>query len=610
MHILIIINLIMPLIISFRFYNRIVKKPYFYSYKISGAELLIKKFEQNNITTVFAYPGGANLVLFDALYNSSIKVITNRHEQFGGYAAEGYAKSSNTIGVIITTSGPGLTNIITPLQDALSDGIPILAISGQVSNDKLGTSAFQECNATAITKTCVKYNKLISNISELEQSFDRSIQIALSDRKGPVHLDICSNVFSEKTYLINKNKKVVNFNYYYDRSIDLYKIDLIYKLILQSKKPVLIVGNGCKYNYKEVRKFINKFNLPTTTTLHGLGIVDENDYKSLKMCGMHGSYAANMAIQNADLIIGIGNRFDDRTIGNKNLYGINAKKNYGIIHIDSCSNKIDEVNKIISPNISVNIESDEFFNIINQKPNKFASIHSWYNKISIWKNKHSLNKYSNTNTSLSIPFICQKLSYELHKNNKRFIITTGVGVHQMQVAQYFTWTHPNSIITSGSQGTMGVGLPFALGAKLAQEKIKNKDIENKDIENKDIEVICIDGDGSFMMSCQELQTLSEYNIKIKILIMDNNNLQMVSNWQEKFYSKRYSSSKLTNPDFVKLSEAMGTKAITCDNIEYLDSTINYIINTNNSLLVHFKINNVDCLPFVPPNNALDNMIIK
>jgi acetolactate synthase-1/2/3 large subunit len=557
---------------------------------INGADYLIKKFKQYDINTVFAYPGGANLKLIDTLYKSDIKTIINRHEQFSGFSAEGYSKSSNKLGCVITTSGPGLTNIITPLQDSYSDGVPLLAISAQVDSNKLGSSAFQECDAITLTKACTKYNKLITNIFELDHYFDLIINLALTntERKGPVHLDICSNVFNERMYIDEDDfilyKQENKFNFNNDNVIP------IYNAIINAKNPVLIVGQGCIKDYKKIRKFINKFNLPTTTTLHGLGIIDENDKKSLKMLGMHGSYAANNAIQQSDLIIGLGYRFDDRTIGNVNLYGLNAKNNLGIIHIDISKEKINEVKKIINPKYSLQMDCEQFID----KMFKFSS----NSKLDNNKNKKwidhlqqlKINYPFKVNKGMNIPYIIQQLSNILIKD---YLICTGIGIHQMNTAQYFTWRFPKTLLTSGSQGSMGSCLGFGIGAQLA---------------NPDKKIICIDGDGSFMMSCNDLMTIVEYNLPIKIFIMDNENLGMVTNWQDQFYNKNRAFSSLKNPDFCKLGESMGIKSIKCDNEQDIEKCLKEI-NSNEPLIIHFKVSQDKCLPFVSPGNALDNMII-
>ena len=552
---------------------------------------------------MFGYPGGSNLKLFDQLYNDT-DILVNRHEQFSGYSAEGYSKSSkNNIGVVITTSGPGLTNIITPLQDATSDGVALLAISGQVDKTKLKTSAFQECDAISITSSCVKYNKLITNILELEYELEKAFKIATTNRKGAVHLDICSNVFNdiiEDNHIIeydeSTTKIAFDINIHNDIVDKFFMLNNIKNALIKSKKPVIIVGQGCIECFQEIRNFCDINNIPVCTTLHGLGLIDETSLYSLGMVGMHGNYAANMAVQQSDFILGIGYRFDDRTTGHLDYYGINARNHYGIAHVDISPEKILEVKKQINPKYSLNMSIKKFINKLTHSlqyklDNNKNNYVKWLNVINRWKNIHNFT----STPDMTITHISEKLSNELNKKDIDFLITTGVGVHQMQVAQYFTWKKPYSLVTSGSQGTMGVGLPFAIGAKLA---------------NPNKLVICIDGDGSFMMSCQELQTINEHNINLKIIIMDNESLQMVQNWQDEFYNSRFSGSKIKNPDFVKLANSMGIDAIKCSSLDTLDDTIDQIINFNGPLLVHFTVKQTKCLPFVAPGKALDDMILK
>jgi len=567
------------------------------SFKINGANYIIKKLNQYGIDTVFAYPGGANLKLIDTLSKYNIQTIVNRHEQFSGFSAEGFSKSSNKIGCVITTSGPGLTNIITPLQDSYSDGIPLLAISAQVDSKKLGTSAFQECDAVALTKPCTRFNKLIKNISELHEYFDMAIRIATTSigRKGPVHLDICSNVFNEEIFITedfdyfltpvkyeNKFFPIGNENYVND----------IYNVITKASKPVLIVGQGCSKYYENIRKFVKKFNLPTTTTLHGLGIIDENDKLALEMLGMHGSYAANNAIQQADLVIGLGYRFDDRTIGNVDLYALNAKEKLGIIHIDISPEKIDEVKKIINPKYSLLMDCNNFvnkmFEISDISNTDIKDNNEWVKHLILLKQQYPFK----ITKGMNIPNIIQQLSDKLqYKQN--YLICAGIGIHQMNTAQHFKWKYPNTFLTSGSQGSMGSSLGFAIGAQLANPK-KN--------------VICIDGDGSFMMSCNDLMTVVEYKLPIKIFVMDNENLGMVSNWQDDFYDRNRAFSSLKNPDFCKLANAMGIQSIMCEDEKDINNCLD-LICCNYPLLIHFKVDQEKCLPFVKPGKALDDMVL-
>lgn len=572
--------------------------------KINGAKFIATKFLNNEIYNIFGYAGGNNLKLLDELNNNYVKIYSNKHEQFSGYSAEAYSKVSKKLGVLITTSGPGITNAITPIQDAYSDGIPLLIISGQVPSNKLGTSAFQECNATSITSSCVKKNILVKDVKTLIENFDSIVFTALENRKGPVHLDICANVFYEE-YELNESEifKLENTKYFKNKIDSCYNINfineynIVFKLLKKSLKPVIIVGQGVNNDYKLLRKFINEFNIPICSTLHALGSCDNNKINYLGMIGMHGSYQANKAVSQADLIIGIGNRFDDRTIGKLDTFGIIAKKKYGIVHIDNSIKQINEVKSLINPNISICDNSRNFFNAMlfykikkGLKSNKFKIL----NIKNINNNIYNPNQLYKNNNKLTIPVILNKLSIFLNNKNINPIITTGVGVHQMQVAQYYKFNKPINLITSGSQGTMGTGLPFAIGCQIAKP---------------DKLVICIDGDGSFQMSSSDLITLKQYNLPVKILIMDNKKLQMVHYWQKKFFNSKYTISEFINPDFVKLSESCGIEAYSTNSTNNLDFLFDKLINSKESLLIHFDVEDEDCLPFVPPNNSLDNMIL-
>lgn len=567
---------------------------------MKGSDFIVNKLKQYNVNKVFGYPGGCNLELFDNLYQNNIKIISNVNEQCLAHTAQAYAKTSNKISVVITTSGPGLTNIITPLQDALSDGIPFLAISGQVNSKKIGTSAFQECDASNLTKPCTKFSKLIKTSEELENNFDLALNIMNLPRPGPVHLDICSDVFD--SYYDYRNDihddQVINHKNIEELDInEIVQINKIHYKLVNSKNPVIILGRGAINAKDYIKKLILLYNIPVCSTLHGLGIINSNNINYLGMIGMHGTVQANKAVYNADFILGIGNRFDDRTIGNIKYFAKKAKKNRALIHIDNSQEKLDEVRKILNPDYSLLMSSSKFVKSLINKFDPLTNFHNrkdWFNQIYEW---NKLNPKINKN-KLNIPLIISKLSVKLNNstlNKKKYIITTGVGVHQMQTAQHFTWVEPNNLITSGSLGTMGVGLPFAIGCQIA---------------NPDKVIILIDGDGSFQMTSSDLITLSKYNLPVKIIIMDNQNLQMVSNWQEEFYSSRFVNSKLFNPDFVRLAKSMGIKAIKCDNIHKIDDILDSMLEYKKPILIHCLVESTKCLPFVPSTNSLDDIIIN
>ena len=588
------------------FIQKIMKK---YTNKITTSEYIIERLIYKNINTAFGYNGGAALPLFDAISkNDNFNMIFNRHEQSSGHCAESYAKITNNIGVLITTSGPGFTNVVTPLQDAYSDGIPLLCISCQVSSKVLGTDAFQESDTTGISKACVKDNYQVKSITDFPNIFEYLINLPEEPRKGPVHIDICKDILIQpiregdldyKTTTTTApttttTTRLINYPTFLNNQLNkvITKID-------KSKKPVLVVGAGATNNYLKVREFVKKFNIPVTTTLHGLGIVDEKDPLSLKMVGMHGSYQANMAMDNADLIVGIGNRFDDRTVGKLSHFAETAKKNHGIIHIDDSLQQLSKVEKIIEPTLSINCSTKQVLEYLLKNSQPLKQDHKynrdlWIKEINRWKAVFKLKTKSDELTS---NYILSTLSKTLEKyNNNNYILTTGVGSHQMVTAQYFDHKLPNSLLTSGSLGTMGVGLPFAIGAQIAKP---------------DATVILIDGDGSFTMSMNEIASIIEYDLPIKLFVINDKKLQMVDYWQELLYddNKVGSNFKYT-PEFHKVAKAFNIKNLVCNKKQDVTKTIKAALTHNGPVLVDFIIDKSYCLPFVPPQTPLNEMILE
>lgn len=565
----------------------------FFISMLTGSQFIMQKLLEKNVNTIFGYSGGSNLHLFNEIKKykdeSKIQFIVNKHEQFLGHSAEGYAKASGKIGCSIITSGPGITNMITPLQDAFLDSIPMICISGQVSSKVLGTRAFQEVNAIGLTKHCTKWNYLIKDSSELEYALEKAFDIAMYGKKGPIHLDICSDVFSsemkycKKKYRFNKFEKKINN--------DDSQLSNVLNLLDKSKKPVFILGKGAIHAKDEIRFLSKKFNIPVTTTLHGVGIVDENNDESLKMLGMHGTAYANFAVQKADLIIGIGNRFDDRTVGKLSDFGVLAKQNYGIIHVDIDDFNINIVKKTVYPTMSLKMDSKYFANYLIKNLNTLPK-NKWLSEILPLKKKYKLSYEILNSNQIKTQDVIKEISK--HIKEKDYIITTGVGNHQMMTSQYIDWNNPNCLITSGSLGTMGVGIPFAIGSQLA-------------FPNKT--VICIDGDGSFMMSMQELATIKEYNLPIKILIMNDERLQMVNMWQDLFYDKNFIATNNKNPSFIKLGKAFGLKTFYCSSKNSLKKTLKNILECNEPLLCEFKVVPDVCTPFVKPGKALNDMLL-
>ncbi len=571
-------------------------------------DFLLKK----NIKHVFGYSGGAILPVLNELNNNTNKLrfIKNSTEQCSGYVAEGYSKSLNKTqpGIIISTSGPGVTNLITPLQDAYNDGIPLIAITGQVPTDAIGTDAFQECDAIELTRPCTKWNKQVSEDDDICVILDIAYNISMSARKGPVHIDIPKNIMNniiEEEYLDNyyifgeSYEKINNINNPFNLKNHLYTI--LSKLD-KSQKPIIIAGQGCNHLTDELKHFVNKTKIPITTTLHGVGCYNENNKLSLEWLGMHGNPAANYAVQEADLIIAIGTRFDDRTTGNLRRYAINAINGNGIIHIDSSMAQIIKVRKLFSKYyentnkfyMSINTDTKYLLNELNQNSIDPVNI-VWLRRIEYLKEQFKYN-YDECELTLKGPDVIKSLNRYLTKNDmkKNTLITTGVGNHQMWTSQYIKWEYPNRLITSGSLGTMGVGVPFAIGSKLA---------------NPNETVICIDGDSSFNMTSNELQTILENKIDVKIIILNDNRQQMVYTWQKLFHNNNIIGTENKNPNYKLLAESYGLDTIICDNKSTVDISIKKIMTNKNSVIGIFNIEPEMCYPLVPPGKALDNMII-
>jgi acetolactate synthase-1/2/3 large subunit len=562
-----------------------------------GSQVVVKYLEYYNINTVFGYAGGTNLPLLNQLYNHSyFQVYTNRHEQSSGFSAIGYSKSSSKIPLLLTTSGPGLTNVITPLQDALNDGVSLLCISGQVSNTDLGTKSFQEVNAIGLTKYCTKWNYQIQTIKELEFGLQMAFYHLFStqERKGPIHLDICTNVWKDTIQWKNEYKKK-DFTFlprisssrikWNTENSTVSNISTIALQLNKAQKPIIIVGQGNNQNYLELRRLSKLFQIPVTTTLHGVGNINEKENLALKMMGMHGTVYANKLVQEADFILGIGNRFDDRILGNKNSFGHNAKKKFGIYHINNNPECLRIASELIqSKGLFTNTSSfyRQIFPLLRKKNRK-----EWLTQIKMYKDKYAL-QYPD-DSFLRMEDILLEWNHRLKKD---FFITTGVGTHQMKVAQYIHWTKPNQLLTSGSLGTMGVGLGYAIGASIA---------------NPNHTVYLMDGDGSFMMSLQELGTIQEYNLPIKICLFNNEELNMISNWQDFYYNQRYIGNKIVNPNYKWIAEAYKIPYYYCSQKKDIKNAINFLYR-HSYAMVEFKVKSEQCYPFVPPKTDLDKVI--
>lgn len=583
---------------------------------ISGAKLIYKKLQQNKVKDVFMYSGGAIMPLIDQFYNSNINYYINSNEHNGCNSAVGYAKSSGNPGIMIVTSGPGITNCITSMLDSTNDSTPLIVLSGQVPLSVMGTCAFQESPAVKLTEPVTKWSYCIQNIDEIPYVIDTAFYIATTGKKGCVHIDIPKCILSdtiEDNYIHNYSKIYLdkishiidnNLDNIQQNSLSCYnnnfvnkrlkqsdkQIDKIIQIMNTAEKPLLYIGQGCKHISKELTDFINKTKIPVTTTMHAMGIYDETLPLSLKMCGMHGSYYANMAIQNADCIIGIGARFDDRTTGNINKYAPIASNNKAIIN---CNIERSEINKTIKCNYEFVMDSKLFLNKIKYRIIGKERV-KWLNQINIWKKEHPFEYNKTISGELKTQDVLSELNNQI-KYRDDIICTFGVGNHLMMGCQFIDWRNPNRVIASGSLGVMGCSIGYSIGSQIA---------------NKEKTVICIDGDGSFNMTLNDLKTIKEYNLPIKIIIINDSKLMMVNIWEKLFFNERYTATdNNNNPDYVKLAESFGIMSIYCDNRNHLTKSINELLEYDESILCEFKVTGEECLPLVRPGKALDNMIL-
>ena len=566
---------------------------------ISGAEIVFKALEDQNVDYVFGYPGGAILPIYDELKNhKKIKHILVRHEQGAGHAAEGYARSSGKPGVTFVTSGPGATNIVTALTDAYMDSIPMVCISGQVPTHLIGTDAFQECDTTGITRPCTKHNWLVKDVNNLSKILHRAFEVATTGRPGPVLVDIPKDIQFKKGKYVNfkNNKKFnkVNRNLFSQKDIDAL-IDLLKK----SSKPIFYTGGGVVNSGPEasklVRELVSITGFPITSTLQGLGCYPGEDNQFLGMLGMHGTYEANNAMHDCDLLINIGARFDDRITGKIDEFSPRSKK----IHIDidpSSINKnvkvdlavVGDVKQVLKSLIKTFKKKNPDF----EKSNK-QKISKWWSQIQKWRTKNSLN-FINSTKVIKPQHAVQRL-YELTKHKDTFI-TTEVGQHQMWAAQHYKFNKPNHFMTSGGLGTMGYGLPAAVGVQVA---------------NPDKLVIDIAGEASVLMTMQEMSTAVQYKLPIKIFILNNQYMGMVRQWQELLHEKNYAESYTAAlPNFVKLAEAYGCVGIQAKTPDELDEKIKEMININQPVIFDCLVDkHENCFPMIPSGKPHNQMLL-
>ncbi|QYT01566.1 Acetolactate synthase [Trichoderma simmonsii] len=568
---------------------------------------------RQGVKHIFGYPGGAILPVFDAIYNSKhFEFILPRHEQGAGHMAEGYARASGKPGVVVVTSGPGATNVITPMQDALSDGTPMVVFCGQVPTAAIGSDAFQEADVVGISRACTKWNVMVKSVAELPRRINEAFEIATSGRPGPVLVDLPKDVTAgilrraiptdtalptlpSAATRAAKELSTQQLNASIKRAAD---------LINMGKKPVIYAGQGVIQSEggpELLKELADKASIPVTTTLHGLGAFDELDEKSLHMLGMHGAAYANMAMQQADVIIALGSRFDDRVTGVVSKFAPAARQaaaegRGGIIHFEIMPkniNKVVQATEAVEGDVGANMK----LLIPQVKAKTMEDRKEWFDAIKGWKKKYPLSHYQRAErTGLIKPqTVMEEISNLTADRKDKTYIATGVGQHQMWVAQHFRWRHPRSMITSGGLGTMGYGLPAAIGAKVAQP---------------DSLVIDVDGDASFNMTLTELSTAAQFNIGVKVVVLNNEEQGMVTQWQNLFYEDRYSHTHQKNPDFMKLADAMGVQHQRVSEPDKLVDALKWLINTDGPALLEVVTDKkVPVLPMVPAGSALHEFLV-
>lgn len=553
--------------------------------KMNGAQMVLSCLEAEGVEIVFGYPGGAVLTLYDEIYKKGLPHILTRHEQGAAHAADGYARASGKTGVVISTSGPGATNLVTGIANAYMDSIPLVAITGQVARPGIGTDAFQEADITGITLPITKHNYLVTELQDLPRILKEAFHIAGTGRKGPVLIDLPKDLQAEEgEFVYPERAEMPTYRPTYEGHTG--QIGKAATAIRRAKKPLLYSGGGVISSgaHAELLEFSRLAKIPVTTTLTGLGSIPYQHEYYLGMPGMHGTYAANHAIDEADLIIAVGARFDDRVTGRLDKFATRAK----VIHID-----IDpaEIGKNVAASIPIVGDVKRVLQELIKKL-KPGETEAWCEQVTAWKKDYPLRYSQAAEATLKPQYVINEL-YRLTGGNA--IVTTDVGQHQMWAAQYYPLENPRTFISSGGLGTMGFGFPAAIGAQVA-------------FPNRT--VICIAGDGSFQMNSQELATAACYNLPVKVAVINNQYLGMVRQWQEFFYGSRYSQSCLAgSPDFVKLAEAYGVVGMRAVTAAEVPGVIEAALQTAGPVVIDFQVDpNENVLPMVAPNTSIIEMI--
>jgi acetolactate synthase-1/2/3 large subunit len=560
--------------------------------KMTGAKILLECLKREEVKHIFGYPGGVVLDIYDELTRCpEIKHILVRHEQAAAHAADGYARASSKVGVALVTSGPGATNTVTGIASAYMDSIPIVVLTGQVPTALIGNDAFQEVDIVGITRPCTKHNYLVKNIKDLAYTIHEAFYIARSGRPGPVLVDLPKDIIQASMVpKFPEEIKIKSYNPTYHANPRQVKRAL--ELILTAKKPVLYTGGGIILSdaAPELTKFAETLQIPVTSTLMGLGGFPGDSPLWMGMLGMHGTYCANMAVSQADVLIAVGARFDDRVTGKLAEFAPHAK----IIHIDIDPSSISKNVVVDIPIVGDCKDALAQLNdlLATQTPQKWREGRGvWLDTVARWEKEHPLT-YAFSDTVIKPQFVVEKL-YELTKGEA--YITTEVGQNQMWAAQFYKFKRPRQLMTSGGLGVMGYGFPAAMGVQTARP---------------DATVIDIAGDGSIQMNIQELITVVENKLPVKIAILNNSFLGMVRQWQQLFYDKRYSSTPMTAPDFVKLADAYGAVGLRATKPQEVEPVIKEALNTPRPVIMDFRVEPEECvMPMVPAGKAMHEMLL-
>jgi acetolactate synthase-1/2/3 large subunit len=559
-----------------------------------GSEIIVKALLAEGVDTIFGYPGGAVLPLYDAMFKQNeLRHVLVRHEQAATHAAEGYARSTGKVGVVLVTSGPGATNAITGITDAFLDSIPMVVITGQVPTHLIGTDAFQEADTVGITRACSKYNYLVRSIDELPRIMHEAFHIARSGRPGPVVIDIPKNIMNSQGNYAGKSEST-RASYKFNRVGDAKAVEAALALMASATRPIFYTGGGVINSGEKacalLKELVELTGFPITNTLMGLGAISGEHPQFLGMLGMHGSLQANMAMAECDVMINIGARFDDRVTGRLDAFSPNSKK----IHVDIDPSSINKVVRVHVPIVG------DCENVLSQmitgwksRQLKAQDLSEWWHKIEGWRGRKSFS-YKQGKDIIKPQYALDRL-YEVTKSRDPYV-TTDVGQHQMWAAQFIKFDKPYRWMTSGGLGTMGYGMPSALGVQIA---------------HPDALTVCVTGEASFMMNIQELSTLVQYRLPVKIFILNNRYMGMVRQWQQMFHGCRYSESYMDSlPDFVKLAEAYGMTGLRCDKVEEVDSYIQKMCDTVGPVILDMMVDqNENVYPMIPAGKAHNELVL-